>query len=153
MRRDSKTGERQRRQSWGEKKKGVADLEEKVNSLEVAVITEREHSAEMLAQERECSADMLKQRDGAYSERNKLVRHLSVIYPSHLCRHPDDDETWDDDWRWIVCVHGPTGQMTWHIHVSEVGMFNHLRKKKNHWDGHTTEEKYQRLSEIGKVEI
>jgi len=44
---------------------------------------------------------------------------------------------------------GPTGQMTWHIHDSELPMFDHLgRASVNTWDGHTTEEKYERLAEL-----
>src|SRR6476660_6657685 len=90
-------------------------------------------------------------KDVAYSERNELVAFLSRLYPSHLCRHPEGDVEWEDDWRWIVCIHSPAGQLTWHIHDSELRKFASLGEKSlevgnlNHWDGHTTEEKYERL--------
>jgi hypothetical protein len=108
----------------------------------------------------------------AYKERDMLVCALSKVFPSHLCRHPDEDKNWENDWRWIVCVHIqvnelaifgdaindlPIGddrkrlvekQLTWHIHDSERKMFNHLEVEDNHWDGHTTEEKYQRLATL-----
>jgi len=87
-------------------------------------------------------------KETAYHERDMLVAALSAIYPSHLCRHPDADADWDDDWRWIVCIHLPTGQATWHIHASELPLFSHLVRDENHWDGHTTEEKYRRLLEL-----
>lgn len=88
-------------------------------------------------------------RDPVYKERDALVCVLSKCFPSHLTRHPDSDKEWEDDWRWIVCVHLPTGQATWHIHDSERGMFKHLSVfEDNHWDGHTTEEKYQRLANL-----
>ena len=84
-------------------------------------------------------------KDIAYSERNKLVVCLSKVIPSHLCRHPQHDTEWEDDWRWIVCIHGKAGQMTWHIHDSELSQFTHIEEGLEHWDGHTNEEKYKRL--------
>lgn len=96
-------------------------------------------------------------KDQAYWERNQLVVALSKIYPSHLCLHSRKDKNWDKDWRWIVCIHAPIRhrvdyhifgspeQLTWHIHKDEKEMFSHLKVSKNHWDGHTTEEKYDRL--------
>lgn len=87
-------------------------------------------------------------KDTAYSERDRLVVALSKVFPSHLCRHPDEDADWEDDWRWIVCVHLPTGQATWHIHDSERSWFAHLSVRDNHWDGHSTEEKYSRLAAL-----
>jgi hypothetical protein len=86
------------------------------------------------------------QKDGAYAERNKLVAALSKLLPSHLARHPDEDTAWEDDWRWIVVINGPAGQMTWHIHDSEREQFNHLDVQTFTWDGHTTDEKYRRLA-------
>lgn len=88
-------------------------------------------------------------KDGAYSERNKLVAALSKLFPAWLERHLDSDTTWEDDWRWIVFIQLPTGQASWHIHDSELEQFNHLEcKDGNSWDGHTTDEKYSRLASI-----
>jgi hypothetical protein len=101
----------------------------------------------------------------AYWERDQLVAALSKIYPAHLSRHSKKDKTWEDDWRNIVCIHipvwqrnyaypaGPTHfsrseQVTWHIHDSELVYFSHLEKQANHWDGHTTEDKYDRLRHL-----
>lgn len=109
---------------------------------------------------------LVAQKNGAYSERNALVAFLSKLYPSHLARHDENDISWDDEWRWIVCVHAGTGlQMTWHIHDSEYPNFSHLIRSTEHkigdegifflapndWDGHSTEEKYRRLSVLGDV--
>lgn len=96
----------------------------------------------------EC-VELREAKDAAYRERNKLVAHLTTIYESHLSRHPDEDKDWERDWMWIVCVHGPAGQMTWHIHDSELSQFDHLPRRPAHWDGHSTEEKYRRLDSIG----
>ena len=89
-------------------------------------------------------------KDTAYSERNKLIVALSCIWPAHLARHPDSDKEWEDDWRNIVCIHGPCGQMTWHIHDSEAHMFGHLNCAPDpfadcKWDGRDTQLKYCRL--------
>jgi len=89
------------------------------------------------------------QKDAAYHERNMLVAFVSRVHPSHRYKHPEADTAWDDDWRWIVCIHSPAGQLTWHIHDSEIDLFAHLacddKELPGHWDGHTTTEKYERL--------
>lgn len=107
--------------------------------------------------------DIIKQKDQAYWERNQLVVALSKIYPSWLELHSLEDETWEKDWRHIVFIEIPvhsgarfqdieyprTEQLSWHIHDSEVKYFQHLELRKgNSWDGHTTEEKYERLSNL-----
>lgn len=85
----------------------------------------------------------------AYTERNALVCVLSKLWPAHLMRHDPNDATWEDDWRTIVCIHSPVGQLTWHLHDSDVPAFAHLDVwDENHWDGHTTEEKYARLANL-----
>lgn len=90
-------------------------------------------------------------KDGAYTERNRLVSLLSRIYPAWLARHSDSDIEWEDPWRWIVFVSLPTGQVTWHIHDSHLPMFSHLQQAPNIWDGHTTEEKYRRVMDVRGV--
>jgi hypothetical protein len=88
------------------------------------------------------------QKDDAYTERNRVVALLSAIYPSHLCIHDPNDTAWENDWRTIVCIHSPNGQLTWHLHDSHVPLFDHLEMDHTHWDGHTTEEKYRRVDEL-----
>lgn len=94
---------------------------------------------------------MQEQLDAVYRERNSLVAALSKLLPAHLMRHPESDADWEADWRWIVCIHGPSGQMTWHIHDSQFPLFIHLQSTDNDWDGHTTEEKYKRLAELSQT--
>lgn len=95
---------------------------------------------------RERIADLEAQKDGAYRERDLLVAHLSSLFPSSLERHPESDTEWEDDWRWIVFIDLPTGSVSWHIHDSELHEFDHLPQLDGReWDGHTTEEKYERL--------
>lgn len=90
-----------------------------------------------------------KEKDNAYSERNKVVAALSKIFPAWLETHPAEDKEWAEHWRTIVFIDSPVGQLSWHIHFSEVEIFNHLNHREgNSWDGHTTEEKYERLANL-----
>lgn len=75
-----------------------------------------------------------------YRERAQLVAALSLFYPSHTCT--DDDEP---DWM-VVCVHTPEGQCGWHISQRDRDLFRHLDNQPNHYDGHSTDEKYSRLA-------
>ena len=102
----------------------------------------------------------------AYWERNQLVAALSKIYPSWLEKHPKKDKNWDKEWRTIVFIEIPTTylankyvqggfmmydiyQLSWHLHDDDVSDFDHLEMRKgNSWDGHTSEEKYQRLRNL-----
>ncbi len=84
--------------------------------------------------------------DRAYWERNQLVAFLSRLYPSWSAPATDTDpgEYWH-----VVYVESPAGQLSWHVHESEMGHFQHLDgNEPGTWDGHTTEEKYDRLRAI-----
>ncbi|NEQ28491.1 MAG: hypothetical protein F6K28_57865, partial [Microcoleus sp. SIO2G3] len=66
-------------------------------------------------------------------------------YQTELWRHPEEED-WDDDWRWIVAIKlSPLGWLTWHIHDSEMYLFDWLPRGENKWDGHDTSAEYQRL--------
>lgn len=96
--------------------------------------------------------ELEEQKDNAYYERNQLVVALSKIFKSYLGFHPKEDKEWEDDWRVIVFIELPTGQATWHIHDSERKYFEHLDfRSEAKWDGHSTEEKYNRLRDIEGV--
>lgn len=86
-------------------------------------------------------------KDGAYTERNRVVALLSKLLVSSLGRHSLDDKEWDIEWRNIVYVALPNGkQLSWHIHDSHLPLFPHLQFNTSvQWDGHTTEEKYARI--------
>ncbi len=85
-------------------------------------------------------------KNNAYQERNALISILSKIFPAYITKHqPEDDPEWDENWKTVVVIDLPTGQVSWHIHFSEIKMFNHLKKKENEWDGHSVEEKYIRM--------
>ncbi len=102
--------------------------------------------------------------DLAYRERNRLVAALvhmvlgrrnapyiatgqvDPAWDAWLGRHPDADADWDSEWRWIVYLQTPAGQLSWHVHDSELLLFRVLAVHEDRaWDGHTTEQKYLRL--------
>jgi hypothetical protein len=98
-------------------------------------------------------AQALVGRDAAYWERNQCVAFLTKLsallhWPAWLGRHNDGDVTWDRDWMNIVFINCPAGQLSWHIHDSELPLFDWLPRSDGPWDGHTTEEKYQRMREL-----
>jgi hypothetical protein len=90
-------------------------------------------------------------KDGAYRERDRcvaLAARLAMILhlPAWLGRHIDKpgDPPWDEDWRNIVFIELPSGQVSWHIHDSEVDLVSFLPRRDDPWDGHDTAEKYRR---------
>lgn len=85
--------------------------------------------------------------DTLYRERAGLAAYLAAEYPSEWCEDPENGEDWK-----ILYVHTPAGQMSWHIASIDWDLFPHVSKS-NHtaeflWDGHTTDEKYQRLEKL-----
>lgn len=91
---------------------------------------------------------LIDSRDRVYSERNKVVAALSKVFPAWLDEHQNVDSFWDQEWKNIVYINLPTGQVSWHIHASELQYFAHLKSEGDPWDGHTTEEKYARLEKL-----
>jgi len=57
-------------------------------------------------------------------------------------------------WQNCVMIDLPTGQISWHIKDSEEDWFSEdrmMRAYTGEWDGHTTEEKYQRVLAFANV--
>jgi hypothetical protein len=83
-------------------------------------------------------------RAALYRERARLVAYLAACYPSEMT---EDHE--GDPWP-VVFVLGPTGQMSWHIARADLDLFDHVgwHGIEPQWDGHTTEQKYERLAEL-----
>lgn len=110
------------------------------------------------------------QKDRAYRERNQLVAFLSHLLPAWLSVHEENDKDWDSEWMWIVYMEvpvlnprdhedfwpssnfeqiekpkDPVKQISWHIHESELPLFDHLPIRPHSWDGHSNDEKYHRM--------
>lgn len=105
--------------------------------------TYREQQQRITALERE-NAALRERKDGAYEERNRVVAALARIFPSGLAR--TNIEGWDEEWHGCVYIDSPVGQLSWHYHDSQAYLFEGLPPYEGQWDGHTTEEKYQRLA-------
>ncbi|PSB24092.1 hypothetical protein [Stenomitos frigidus] len=93
-------------------------------------------------------------KDSAYNERNQLIAFLARVlagsgYTVGLGQHDPEDKEWEDDWRNIVYMELPSGQVSWHIHDSELDQFAWLPTYEKPWDGHDTPEKYRRLAKAG----
>lgn len=95
---------------------------------------------------REQLAAATAERDKAYGERAHLVAYLAACYPSEIVPAESDSGAW-----FLVFVTTPAGQMSWHLHEDDLDLFEPLLNAPEtgiEWDGHTTEEKYERLAEL-----
>lgn len=101
---------------------------------------------------------LITQKDNAYTERNKCVAALANViysialpkYRVYVTHHPEEDESWDNDWRTILVIeYDGFVQMTWHFHDSEKNLLKRFPVVNSYkWDGHTTDEKYNRLQNL-----
>lgn len=80
-----------------------------------------------------------------YRERAALVAFLAKIWPAYFA-HNDPAEP---DWA-VLYVNTPAGQLSWHIAEEDRDLFPRVRVDEYgpSWDGHSTEEKYTRLSTL-----
>lgn len=90
--------------------------------------------------------NVVAERDAAYSERNTLVALLTTLFPAGIRR--TEIPGWQPEWHNCVYVDLPNGQAAWHYHDREAHLFQHLPPYTREWDGHTTEQKYQRIMEL-----
>lgn len=84
--------------------------------------------------------------DSVYRERAHLVALLATAYPSHIGHNDPAEPEWA-----VITVEGPTGQMSWHVSPEDMDLFRHVRPTTAAdapWDGHSTDEKYDRLRRI-----
>lgn len=51
----------------------------------------------------------------------------------------------DPEWRNVLFIDLPTGQVSWHIQASDMDLFDGLPVYAKPWDGHSTEKKFVRL--------
>lgn len=104
------------------------------------------------------SEDLAKQLDAVYAERN-LLAGLVVRLAQHLAFKcgvgEDKDPNCEQGWRTVIFVELPSPrgcgkpyQLSWHIPDAERWQFERLPKWTGQWDGHTTEEKLGRISEL-----
>jgi hypothetical protein len=95
---------------------------------------------------------MTTQLDAVYLERNQVVAGLAALalalgYPAGVAQTAI--EGWDEAWHGCVYVDLPTGQVSWHFHSDDSGLFAFLPAYTGTWDGHDTPEKYKRVLALG----
>lgn len=92
------------------------------------------------------------ERDGAYRERAQLLAWLAALHPAVRTLAPDVTEP-----GWQILYLNPTtgGQMSWHIAPQDIELFEHVEyvpagsgDQRALWDGHTTEQKYDRIATV-----
>lgn len=90
--------------------------------------------------------------DSVYRERARLSAYLAAVYPSHISPSDPDEPDWQ-----VLIVETPTGQMSWHISAEDMDLFDHVPASygadwERPWDGHSTEEKYERLEALVEMD-
>lgn len=87
-----------------------------------------------------------KVRDKLIEQNLLLVRILSFHYIAHLTRA---EKGYKDAWNWIVCVHLPSGQVSYRVTPEEESLFDHLERVDSHpWDKATQRDKLDRLRAV-----
>lgn len=84
--------------------------------------------------------------DDVYLERNQCVVALAKLslrlgYKAGRALHPAEDSSWEEDWRNIVYIDLPEGQVSWHFHDSEAPLLEGVPQYDGSWDGHSKDEK------------
>lgn len=70
-----------------------------------------------------------------YSERMMVVRLLAITCGFQYGVGKDDNENWDDEWRNVVYIDLPQGQVSWHIAPHDMHLFEDFPKYEGKWDG------------------
>lgn len=111
-----------------------------------AIAQRREHEMKTLGERKHA---VEQERDGAYRERAHLLAWLATLYAPNAVLAPALDLDDEDDWHLLfLTVAGR--QLSWHISPRDMDLLKHVERvdfadPRAAWDGHTTEEKYQRI--------
>ncbi len=111
--------------------------------------SDREEVAHILPIIDEALAKAVDTRNKAYAERNMcvaLIARLAEMLGYKVGMKQHEGEEWEDEWRHVIFIDLPTGQLSWHLHDSELENFPGIVPYLKEWDKHTTEEKYQRIA-------
>jgi hypothetical protein len=83
---------------------------------------------------------------GMYEERAHLVALLATHYASLLTFNDPAEPEWG-----VVYIDTPAGKLSWHIAPGDLHLFLRtltVAPDRVKWDGHTTEEKYERIRRL-----
>jgi hypothetical protein len=96
---------------------------------------------------KETTMELEAQLTATYRERAHLAAFLTVLYPSVIVIDGDPSAP---GWA-LVYVDSPAGQLSWHLSGDDLDLFPHVQRVASNevtWDGHTTEEKYERIRSL-----
>jgi hypothetical protein len=121
-----------------------ADITDSVTVHAKELLTRRTTTLQQRAERAEA------ERDGAYRERAQLLAWLAALYPAVRARALDVTEP---GWQMLYLDPPNGGQMSWHIAPRDIELFDHVEyvradDQRALWDGHTTEDKYQRIASL-----
>jgi len=88
------------------------------------------------------------QKDAAYEERNRVVAwaaRMAMALGYRAVVTTTAIEGWDPNWHHCLYIETPAGQVSWHLHTSQLPLVADIPRGDAAWDGHTTDEKYKRL--------
>jgi hypothetical protein len=85
--------------------------------------------------------------DAAYRERNQVVAALTEFAKAQGWKvgFGKDLDAESPEWSTVVFIETPKGQVSWHIHANDRNLFTLKVDPEFKWDGHSTEQKYNRL--------
>jgi hypothetical protein len=83
--------------------------------------------------------------DTIYAERDMCVSLIAKM-AQELGYKVGIQQTEDPAWP-LVFINLPTGQVSWHVKREELEYFPTMRPYNEIWDGHTTEQKYKRVTD------
>lgn len=86
-------------------------------------------------------------RDHAYRERNILVVLLARLALSLGQRAGVGYDPKEPAWP-VVFIETSAGQVSWHFSPEDAALAADLPRYEGRWDGHTTEEKWRRVTEL-----
>ncbi|MFJ3021455.1 hypothetical protein ACIPH4_10955 [Streptomyces tendae] len=111
-----------------------------------AVVQRRERDLKAVG---EAQQKAVEERDDAYRERAQLLAWIATLFRPHAVLAPSLDVDDEDGW-WLLFLTIAGRQMSWHISPRDIDLFQHVQRVDSadlraQWDGHTTEEKYERI--------
>lgn len=94
---------------------------------------------------------MRARKDGAFEERDRVVMlavKLAMAQGLPVGQLPHVGENWGPQWKRLVAIELPTGQVSWHMPESRAYLFDWLPPHARGWDSHDTAVKYQRIDAL-----
>lgn len=73
--------------------------------------------------------------DAVYSERMLVVSMLAKMSGCSYGLGKDDNIDWEDEWRNVVYIDLPQGQVSWHIAPTDMHLFEGFPEYTGKWDG------------------